>query len=232
MVFPYLVDIIPTLIAWAWDWLFVPPRRRTEHVCGGWGVSCVKMKSQMIGAMAHIAPAAADLDGLSPVDMKEETCGPPFLGRLFPLFIWLVSFGVGLNSAQETCVHGDVNLMPPPTGEALTLVPRNVPDIGCEVLKWNNQPSAPRLAILCPPQSIFAPLHVYLKLSWLKPEDVPSCAHEIATQARSLTKIRTNQSATWVWLDVRERGGVASHKIWVAFNAVEDVALLSQRPKR
>ena len=191
----------------------------------------MKMKIQMIGTMAHIAPAAADLDGMTSVKLKGQSRGLAFLGCLFSFFVWVVWCGVGLNSAQDTSVHGDANLMPPPTGEGLTLVPRDAPDIGCEVLKWNNQPPAPRLAILCPPQSIFAPLHVYLKLSWLKPEDVPSCSHEITAQTRSLTKIRTNQSATWVWLDVREREGVASHKAWVAFNAIEDVALLSQPHK-
>lgn len=182
----------------------------------------MKLKIQTIGAAAHIAPAPADLDGLTSVKLKA------LLGRSFPFFVWLVWCGVGFNSAQDTSVQDDVNLMPPPTGEALTLVPRDMPEIGCEVLKWNDQPPAPTLAILCPPQSIFAPLHVYLKLSWLKPEDVPFCSHEITAQARSLTKIRTNQSATWVWLDVRGRKGVASHKTWVAFNAIEDVALLSK----
>lgn len=185
----------------------------------------MKLKIQMLGATAHIAPAAADLDGLTSVKLKAS------LGRLVPFFVWLLWCGVGLHSAQDTSVGGDVNLVPRPTGEALTLVPRDMPEIGCEVLKWNDQPPTPTLAILCPPQSIFAPLHVYLKLSWLKPEDVPFCSHQITAQARSLTKIRTNQSATWVWLDVREGEGVASHKAWVAFNAIEDVALLSQAHK-
>ena len=192
----------------------------------------MKMKIQMIGKMDLIAPAAADLNDMTSVKLKGQSRSPALPRVLFPFFAWVVSCGVGLNSAQVTSVRSDANLMPPPTGEALTLVPRDMPDIGCEVLKWNDQPPAPRLAILCPPHNIFAPLHVYLKLSWLKPEDMPSCSHEITAAARSPTKIRTNQSATWVWLDVRDKQGVASHKAWVAFNAVEDFALLSQPSKR
>lgn len=154
------------------------------------------------------------------------------LTRSFLFLTCLVCFGVGFNSAQETSIHAEAHVLPPATGKALTLAPRDLPDIGCSVLKWKEQSSTPTLAILCPPQNIFAPLHVYVRLSWLKPEDVPSSAHEITAQTSSLTKIRTNQSAIWVWLDLRERQGVPSHKAWVVFNAVEDFALLSRITKR
>lgn len=36
------------------------------------------------------------------------------------------------------------------------------------------------LSVVRPPQSTFSPLYVYLKLSWLKPEDVPLSAHGCA----------------------------------------------------
>jgi hypothetical protein len=172
-------------------------------------------------------PVIADRDGITciAVDRQKRRA---LVGRLLLSFAWLVWCGFGVSNAQETSVHGGANFLPSPLGEALTLVPKDMPEIDCAVLKWKNGPPAPTLAILCPPQNVFAPLHVYLKLSWLRPEDVPSCAHEIATHARSLTKIRTNQSAAWVWLDVQQKPGAPSHKIWVAFDAVEDFALLNQ----
>lgn len=134
--------------------------------------------------------------------------------------------------AQETTAPGEAMLLPPPTGGALTLVPKDIQDISCAVLKWKSEPPTPRLAIICPPQNIFAPLHVYLKLSWLRPDDVPSSAHRITAVRNDVIKMRTNKSSAWVLLEVQEKQGTASHWTWVAFNAVEDLALLPLPPKR
>jgi hypothetical protein len=186
----------------------------------------MKMNIRTIGSAA---PAVADRDGMTSVEVKGRSRGSAFLRRLF-LLACLAWYGV-CTSAQETSVHGGATLLPPPTGDAFTLVPKDMQDITCAVLKWKDEPSLPTLAIICPPQDIFAPLHIYLKLSWLTPDDVPSSAHRITAMASSITKMRTNKSTAWLWLDVREEQGAASHKTWVGFNAVEDLALLPLHSK-
>jgi hypothetical protein len=120
-----------------------------------------------------------------------------------------------------------VQLLPQSTGEALTLAPSNMPDINCSILDWKDDSPKPTLAILCPPQDTFAPVYLYLKLSWLKSEDVPSSVRSITAPAKTVIKIRTTRSAAWVWLRIKEKPDVAPHATWVAFTAVADIALLT-----
>lgn len=142
------------------------------------------------------------------------------------LLVWSGACAYGQDMA-----HGQVNL-PPPTGDALTLTPVDQPDLSCSVVQWKNDPSRPTLAVICPPQAVFAPVHVYLKLSWLKPEDVPSSARGITASEKSVVQLRSNQSMAWVRVGVRERQGGASHITWVPFNGLVDMALVTLHRRR
>jgi hypothetical protein len=137
-----------------------------------------------------------------------------------------------INLCGQDTAQGEANVLPPPRGEPLTLTPTDMPDVSCSVVKWKGDAVTPTLAVICPPQSVFAPLHVYLKLSWLKPGDVPLSARAIAAPEKTLIKIRTNKSIAWVWLEVRERQGAIPHRAWVAFNGVVDIGLLTLSSKR
>ncbi len=137
-----------------------------------------------------------------------------------------------INLCGQDTAHGESSLLPPPRGEALTLAPTDMPDVSCSVVRWKDDPATPTLAVICPPQNVFAPLHVYLKLSWLRPEDVPVSARRIAAREKSLIKIRTNRAIAWVWVGVREKEGAIPRSTWVAFNGVVDMALLTLSPKR
>ena len=147
---------------------------------------------------------------------------------LFMILALLASDGRG----QEIGTRTEANLLPPTTGDALTVTPNNMPDVSCSVLQWNGDPPKPTLTIVCPPEGTFAPLHVFLRLSWLKSEDVPLSVRSIAVPAKTLTRIHTNRSATWVWLEVLERDDTPARRTWVAFNGVVDVALLTLPRKR
>jgi hypothetical protein len=83
-----------------------------------------------------------------------------------------------------------------------------------------------------PAEEIFAPLHVYLKVSWHKAEDVPADTRGIRAPARTPTKLRTNKSAVWLWLGVQEKQDAPPRKKWVPFSGLVDVALLSLPTKR
>ena len=116
--------------------------------------------------------------------------------------------------------------MPPTTGAPLTVTPSDRSDIGCAVVEWNAGAAKPTLTVLCPPEEILAPLHVYLKVSWLKSEDVPAYARMIQAPARTPTKLRTDRTAVWIWLSVQDKDA-SPRKKWVAFTGVVDLALLS-----
>ncbi len=133
---------------------------------------------------------------------------------------------------HEITKGGKGDFLPPTTGEALTVTPSDKPDVSCSVVEWNAAPAKPELTVLCPSEEVFAPLHVYLKISWLKPEDVPPYARTIQAPAKTPTKLRTNKTAVWLWLGVQEKPGAAPHRRWVAFTGVVDVALLSLPARR
>ena len=154
-----------------------------------------------------------------------------FLGHLLLLLASLVWSGISIDG-QEATRRNQVHLLPAPTGDALTLTPTDMPDVSCSIVEWKDDQPKPTLAVVCPPQETFAPLHVYLKLSWLKPEDVPLCVRRISAPAKTLIKIRTDRSTAWVWLAVREKPDAAPRQTWVGFNAVVDLALLTLTAKR
>ena len=153
-----------------------------------------------------------------------------FLDQLVLLLALLVWSGISVDG-QEATRRNQVHLLPPPTGDALTLTPTDMPDVNCSIVEWKDDQPKPTLAVLCPPPETLAPLHLYLKLSWLKAEDVPLYVRRISAPAKTLIKIRTNRSTAWVWLGVREKPDAAPRQAWVGFNAVVDVALLTLSTK-
>jgi hypothetical protein len=154
-----------------------------------------------------------------------------FLGHLLLLLASLVWSGISVDG-QEMTRRSQIHLLPPPTGNALTLTPTDMPDVSCSIVEWKDDQPKPTLAVVSPPQETFAPLHLYLKLSWMKAEDVPLCVRRITAPAKTMIKIRTDRSTAWVWLGVREKPDAAPRQTWVGFNAVVDVALLTLPAKR
>lgn len=155
-------------------------------------------------------------------------------GVLGHLFLWFAtSAWLGMSVyGQEITRRDQVQFLPPSTGEALTLAPNGMPDINCSILDWKDDSPKPTLAVLCPPQDTFAPVYLYLKLSWLKSEDVPSLVRSITAPVKTPIKIRTTKSAAWVLLGVKEKLDASPRRTWVPFNAVADIALLTLASKQ
>ena len=134
----------------------------------------------------------------------------------------------------QTPIQSDeqTNPLPATTGEPLTIAPVDRPDIDCSIHEWNPRRPKPLLTLLCPPEVVFAPLRVYLRLSWMKPDDVPVDVARIIARPRSSTKLRTNKSAVLVRLKVAPQTGQDTQTKWVGFNGVVDMALIadSRRP--
>jgi len=133
---------------------------------------------------------------------------------------------------QEIAGGSRGDFLPPTAGEPLTVTPSGTPDVNCSVVEWNAALAKPTLSVLCPPEEVFAPLHVYLKVSWLEAKDVPTYSRTIRALARTPTKLRTNKTAVWIWLAVQEKQNAAPRYKWVAFSGVVDVALLNLPAKR
>jgi len=101
-------------------------------------------------------------------------------------------------------------------------------DVDCMIAQWNTGAPRPSLTVICPPESVFAPLRVLIKLSWMKPELAPTNPDTIPFRVGALTKIRTNKNAAQIWLLADQAHG--SREQWVPFDAVGDIALLVGHP--
>ena len=121
--------------------------------------------------------------------------------------------------------------LPAMTGQPLTLTPLDMRGIDCVVAQWQPTTTRPVLTLICPPPLVFAPLHVLVKLAWMKTEDVPVNPERILAPVGTPTKIRTNKAAAEVMLQVGEKGEHKPRSTWIGFNAVMDVALLGGRLK-
>ena len=134
-------------------------------------------------------------------------------------------------SQSEHKVQSEGNLLPASIVEPLTVKPLDMQDIDCIVAQWRTTGKMPVLTLICPPSTVFSPLRVLIKLSWMKPEDAPVSSRHILATAGAPTKIRTDKTAALIWLQVDQKGKHEPRGTWVGFNAVVDVALLGGRPK-
>ncbi len=126
--------------------------------------------------------------------------------------------------------------LPSSLGEPFTVVPIDMPDVECQVLEWNkklNSAAGPSLTLLCPPEQIFAPLRVLIKLSWLDQDkkEAPMDPEKLLVVPGEKTRLRTRKESAFVQLDLLEANGKAQ-KHWVPFTAVADVALIVLYPNR
>jgi hypothetical protein len=125
----------------------------------------------------------------------------------------------------------EANFLPPTTGEPLTIKPLDMQDIDCTVAQWAPASKRSVLTLICPPNTVFSPIRVLIKLSWMKPDDAPVSPERILAPVGTLTKIRTKNTLAEIWLPVEKDRKDTPQQSWVGFNAVVDVALLRGRPK-
>jgi hypothetical protein len=121
----------------------------------------------------------------------------------------------------------EVTPLPATTGAPLTIAPVDGPDIDCSIQEWNPSRPKPYLKLLCPSEAAYAPVRVYLKLSWMKPDDVAKDIEKIITRPRQSTSMRANKSVVMVRMEFSEGKGQHSQIKWVDFNGVMDFALIT-----
>src|SRR5262245_22233369 len=132
---------------------------------------------------------------------------------------------------SEHPVESQANLLPATVGEPLTIKPVDMQDIDCIVAAWQPGAKMPVLTLICPPSTVFSPMRVLIKFSWMKPEDIPAGLEHTLAPAGTPAKIRTSKTVVQVWLPVANKGKADARESWIAFNAVVDVALLRGSPK-
>jgi hypothetical protein len=132
---------------------------------------------------------------------------------------------------SEHSVESQANLLPATVGEPLTIKPVDMQDIDCIVAAWQPSAKMPILTLICPPSTVFSPIRVLIKFSWMKSEDIPTGLEHIVAVAGTLTKIRTSKTVVQVWLPLDKKGKGDARESWIGFNAVVDIALLRIGPK-
>ena len=109
--------------------------------------------------------------------------------------------------------------------ELATPVPVERAPINCAVLSWEYTPSRPLLTLVCPPEDVFAPLRVYLKLSHSAPKGKARDYQKIAVQPGELTKMRSAETEALIWLKVQEDGKAKPTAQWMPFDEIVKVGL-------
>lgn len=137
---------------------------------------------------------------------------------------------------EEPPAERSTQFLPSSLGEPFTVVPIDMPDVECQVLEWNkklNDAAGPTLTLLCPPEQIFAPLRVLIKLSWLDQDEKepPVDPEKILVVLGEKTRLRARKDSAFVHLDLLDANG-KPHKGWIPFTGVADVALLPRYPKQ
>jgi hypothetical protein len=110
------------------------------------------------------------------------------------------------------------------SGPDARAVADRTPDLKCSVVDWSAGPSKPSLVVVCPPEEVFAPLRLYLKLSWKHDEDVPHDFQTFVAQPNSETKINwTPQGDYHVLLKTERKNGRRGRPEWINFNDLAGV---------
>ena len=159
-----------------------------------------------------------------------QACRRFLLAGASVITIWLGASRSVLGQSEHT-VESQANFLPATVGEPLTIKPVDMQDIDCIVAAWKPNAKMPVLTLICPPSTVFSPMRVLIKFSWMKPEDIPTGLEHILAPVGTPTKIRTSKTVVQVWLPVNKNGKTDARESWIAFNAVIDVALLRGNPK-
>jgi hypothetical protein len=125
------------------------------------------------------------------------------------------------NEPQPEEAAGSKAPWPAPVGRVSG---ERTPDLKCAVVEWNDGPPKPSLIVVCPPEEVFAPLRLYLKLSWKRDEDVPRDFQAVIAQPNTPTKINWTPRGDYrVLLKTERKNGGSRRPEWVDFNDLAGV---------
>lgn len=94
--------------------------------------------------------------------------------------------------------------------------------VDCSIVQWLNTATVPVLKMSCPPEQVFAPVHVYLEFSWETTDQTPADSQNYVAFPQAPSRVLASDRGILVWL--RKLDG---HAEWVRFTAIRRIALLT-----
>ena len=94
--------------------------------------------------------------------------------------------------------------------------------VDCSIVQWLNTATVPVLKMSCPPEQVFAPVHVYLEFSWETCNETPADSQNYVAFPKTPSRVLSSDRGILVWL--RKLDG---HAEWVRFTAIKRIALLT-----
>ncbi len=96
----------------------------------------------------------------------------------------------------------------------------------CAVMAWEQTGDKPSLTLICPPEDVYSPIRLVLKLSWKEVKEIPDGLRDLELFPGDIAKVKLSSKAAVALLriraDVRGRPG---HK-WVKFNELLQVGIV------
>jgi hypothetical protein len=93
-------------------------------------------------------------------------------------------------------------------------------EINCAVVKWEPDLPDPALTLVCPPEHVFTPVRVFLKVAGPKSQEIPKDLQRIVAAPHSPARIRPTPEALYVRLRVNDTGEETGKEAWIAFSSV------------
>ncbi len=142
----------------------------------------------------------------------------------------LILFGVyafaqqGSLNASSSQKWAKLNDGPPPARamDQRLVMGANRRPVDCSIVQWLNTATVPVLKMSCPPEQVFAPVHVYLEFSWETTDQTPADSQSYVALPKTPSRVLANDRGILVWL--RKLDG---HGEWVRFTSIRRIALLT-----
>ncbi|HYX54076.1 MAG TPA: hypothetical protein VE783_11545 [Candidatus Limnocylindrales bacterium] len=99
--------------------------------------------------------------------------------------------------------------------------------ISCAIVKYQAD-NKPQVHLLCPGPEIYAPLRVYLALTWNEAKDVPSSLKNLQVDTNAAVRFKSRPGNPMAELTLRD--AARSQKEWVSFNKI-NVSLVLEKAK-
>lgn len=94
--------------------------------------------------------------------------------------------------------------------------------VDCSIVQWQNTATVPVLKMSCPPEQVFAPVHVYIEFSWDTVNQTPADSQSYVALPKTPSRVLASDRGILVWL--RKLDG---HGEWVRFTTIKRIALLT-----
>lgn len=101
-------------------------------------------------------------------------------------------------------------------------------ELKCAVVEWKADQPKPALTVACPPEDVFAPLRLYLGLSWEQAEERDPRAAMVVALPKTPVRVRFTPAEAQVRLKVLGPDGKKPREAWIPFGEITRIGFATE----